>query len=114
MIRSHSTAVVVAALTALATLVAPAAQSDEALLIRNATVYTGITGAATQAATDVIVQDGRIAALGKGLAKSRPKNNFPQRRWQHRKGQRRRWRRRAALYSAPHPSWRQAPPNEPR
>ena len=68
MIRSHSTAVVVAALTALATLVAQAAQSDEALLIRNATVYTGITGAAPQAATDVLVQDGRIAALGKGLA----------------------------------------------
>ena len=67
MIRSQSTAVVVAALAALATLVAPAAQSDEALLIRNATVYTGITGAAPQAATDVLVQSGKITALGKGL-----------------------------------------------
>jgi hypothetical protein len=66
-IRSQSTAVVVAALAALATLVAPAAQSDEALLIRNATVYTGITGAAPQAATDVLVQSGKITALGKGL-----------------------------------------------
>jgi hypothetical protein len=68
MIRSQSTAAVIAALATLATLVAPATQADEALLIRNATVHTGITGAAPQAATDVLVQGGKITALGKGLA----------------------------------------------
>ena len=68
MIRSQSTAVVIAALATLATLVAPATQADEALLIRNATVHTGVTGAAPQAATDVLVQGGKITALGKGLA----------------------------------------------
>ena len=67
MIRSQLTAAVVAALATLATLGAAAAQPDEALLIRNATVYTGITGAAPQAATDVLVQGGKISALGKGL-----------------------------------------------
>lgn len=64
MIRSQLTAAVVVALVAL---VAPTAEADEVLLIRNATVYTGITGAAPQAATDVLVQDGKISALGKGL-----------------------------------------------
>ena len=68
MIRSQSTAVVIAALATLATLVAPVTQADEALLIRNATVHTGVTGAAPQAATDVLVQGGKITALGKGLA----------------------------------------------
>lgn len=67
MIRSQLTAAVVAALAALVALVAPTAEADEVLLIRNATVYTGITGAAPQAATDVLVQDGKISALGKGL-----------------------------------------------
>lgn len=38
------------------------------LLIRNATVHTGVAGAAPASGTDVLVQDGRIAALGKGLA----------------------------------------------
>ena len=64
MIRSQLTAAVVAAL---ATLGAAAAQADEALLIRNATVHTGVTGAAPQAGTDVLVQGGKISALGKGL-----------------------------------------------
>ena len=64
MIRSQLTAAVVAAL---ATLGAAAAQADEALLIRNATVHTGVTGAAPQAGTDVLVQSGKISALGKGL-----------------------------------------------
>ncbi len=67
MIRSQLTAAVVAALAALATLGAAAAQADEALLIRNATVHTGVTGAAPQAGTDVLVQGGKISALGKGL-----------------------------------------------
>ena len=67
MIRSQLTAAVVAALAALATLGAAAAQADEALLIRNATVHTGVTGAAPQASTDVLVQGGKISALGKGL-----------------------------------------------
>lgn len=67
MIRSQLTAAVVAALAALVALVAPTAEADEVLLIRNATVYTGITGAAPQTATDVLVQDGKISALGKGL-----------------------------------------------
>lgn len=64
MIRSQLTAAVVAAL---ATLGAAAAQADEALLIRNATVHTGVIGAAPQAGTDVLVQSGKISALGKGL-----------------------------------------------
>ncbi|MCE2872974.1 MAG: amidohydrolase family protein [Xanthomonadales bacterium] len=72
MIRSQSTAVVIAALATLATLVAPVTQADEALLIRNATVHTGVTGAAPQAATDVLVQGGKITALGKGLAAPAP------------------------------------------
>jgi hypothetical protein len=38
------------------------------LLIRNATVHTGVAGAVPAAGTDVLVQDGRIAALGRGLA----------------------------------------------
>jgi hypothetical protein len=63
-IRSQLTAAVVAAL---ATLGAAAAQADEALLIRNATVHTGVIGAAPQAGTDVLVQSGKISALGKGL-----------------------------------------------
>lgn len=67
MIRSQLTAAVVAALAALATLGAAAAQADEALLIRNATVHTGVIGAAPQAGTDVLVQSGKISALGKGL-----------------------------------------------
>lgn len=67
MIRSQLTAAVVAALAALATLGAAAAQADEALLIRNATVHTGVIGAAPQAGTDVLVQGGKISALGKGL-----------------------------------------------
>ena len=67
MIRSQLTAAVVAALAALATLGAAAAQADEALLIRNATVHTGVTGAAPQAGTDVLVQGGKISALGTGL-----------------------------------------------
>ena len=67
MIRSQLTAAVVAALAALATLGAAAAQADEALLIRNATVHTGVIGAAPQASTDVLVQSGKISALGKGL-----------------------------------------------
>ena len=67
MIRSQLTAAVVAALAALATLGAAAAQADEALLIRNATVHTGVTGAAPQAGTDVLVQGGKMSALGKGL-----------------------------------------------
>jgi hypothetical protein len=66
-IRSQLTAAVVAALAALATLGAAAAQADEALLIRNATVHTGVIGAAPQAGTDVLVQSGKISALGKGL-----------------------------------------------
>ena len=67
MIRSQLTAAVVAALAALATLGAAAAQADEALLIRNATVHTCVIGAAPQAGTDVLVQGGKISALGKGL-----------------------------------------------
>ncbi len=51
-----------------AALAAPAAPAAEALLIRNATVHTGAAGAAPQAGTDVLVQGGRIAAIGKGLA----------------------------------------------
>jgi hypothetical protein len=58
----------IAALAAtLASLTAPVALAADALLIRNATVHTGAAGAAPQAATDVLVQGGKITALGKGL-----------------------------------------------
>lgn len=65
--RSHSTAALVAALATLATIVAPTAQAED-VLIRNATVHTGVAGASPAAGTDVLVQDGRIAAIGKRLA----------------------------------------------
>lgn len=67
MIRSHSTAALVAALATLATIVAPTAQAED-VLIRNATVHTGVAGAAPSPGTDVLVRGGKIAALGKGLA----------------------------------------------
>ncbi|MFM7707126.1 MAG: amidohydrolase, partial [Gammaproteobacteria bacterium] len=76
MIRSHRTAAFVAALfplaalvplASLATFAASTAQAED-LLIRNATVHTGVAGATPQAGTDVLVKDGRIAAIGKGLA----------------------------------------------
>jgi len=58
----------IAALAAtLASLTAPVALAADALLIRNATVHTGAAGAAPQAGTDVLVQGGKITALGKGL-----------------------------------------------
>jgi glucosyl-3-phosphoglycerate synthase len=53
---------------ALASFTAPEALAADALLIRNATVHTGAAGAAPQTGTDVLVQDGKIAALGKALA----------------------------------------------
>ncbi|MFM7396729.1 MAG: amidohydrolase family protein [Gammaproteobacteria bacterium] len=69
MIRSHRTAAFVAALVPLASLATFAASTAQAedLLIRNATVHTGVAGATPQAGTDVLVKDGRIAAIGKGL-----------------------------------------------
>jgi hypothetical protein len=61
-------ALYIAALAAtLASLTAPVALAADALLIRNATVHTGAAGAAPQAGTDVLVQGGKITALGKGL-----------------------------------------------
>ena len=64
MIRALSIAALAATL---ASLTAPVALAADALLIRNATVHTGAAGAAPQAATDVLVQGGKITALGKGL-----------------------------------------------
>lgn len=67
MIRSRNTAAVVAALASIMTLTASTGRAED-LLIRNATVHTGVAGAAPAAGTDVLVQGGRIAAIGKGLA----------------------------------------------
>ena len=64
MIRALSIAALAATLTSLT---APVALAADALLIRNATVHTGAAGAAPQAGTDVLVQGGKITALGKGL-----------------------------------------------
>ena len=64
MIRALSIAALAATL---ASLTAPVALAADALLIRNATVHTGAAGAAPQAGTDVLVQGGKITALGKGL-----------------------------------------------
>jgi len=66
-IRPRSIAAHVVALAAFAALTLPAARADD-LLIRNATVHTGAAGAAPQAGTDILVKDGKIAAIGKGLA----------------------------------------------
>jgi hypothetical protein len=44
-----------------------ASAAPAALLIRNATVHTLADGAAPLEATDLLVQDGRIAAIGRGL-----------------------------------------------
>jgi hypothetical protein len=47
---------------------AAGAGTGSTLLVRNATVYTmSSTAAAPLAATDVLVQEGRVAAIGKGL-----------------------------------------------
>ncbi|NBU25996.1 MAG: amidohydrolase [Gammaproteobacteria bacterium] len=66
-IAARSVAARVVALAALAAIAFPAARADD-LLIRNATVHTGAAGAAPQAGTDILVKDGKIAAIGKGLA----------------------------------------------
>ncbi|MFN7270824.1 MAG: amidohydrolase family protein [Gammaproteobacteria bacterium] len=76
MIRPNLAATLVAAVATLATFAAPTARADDAaaggertaLLIRNATVHTGVAGAAPSPGTDVLMQGGRIAAIGKGLA----------------------------------------------
>ena len=67
MIRPRHTAALAAAFASFASLAAPSAQAED-LLIRNATVHTGVAGAAPQTGTDLLVKDGKIAAIGKGLA----------------------------------------------
>ena len=75
--RSSITLAFAAALSVLGLAAAPppihaeevtALVAPRVLLIRNATVHTGAAGAAPQTGTDVLVQDGKIAALGKALA----------------------------------------------
>lgn len=66
----------VAALATLVASAAPVTRADDAaaggvrtaVLIRNATVHTGVAGVEPAAGTDILVQDGRIAAIGKALA----------------------------------------------